>query len=363
MSKFFLSFFLALSAMVLAYTPDFGKCTLRADAKQGSYYLFDGKRMVAHISVEKKEAFGQLKVAVQDGILSIDNRQATWGDGKVAVVTARFQGIDIKDVHRTPKGAQDPTRTNRAVFDIKGEGPTEIKVYFEGSETIDGQHKHFWRAKDKFLCGEWEKVQYESPVPDTVTAMHTRVDLRKHGKFYLRGVTFSSPKVEVAQLDPTRNYLYNGGAEKGWAGTFHNPLKVKRHDALGTWRNYLKQDINHELELALDDQVKYEGKYAFRMTYPQNTKLCSGYLRFAPVPFTSGQSLSVVFYAKADRKLTLDASFFVTSGVAVGQKIKLTTEWRKYELYLPKWGTDAGQAHVIGNWANASRITTWCIPA
>lgn len=357
--------FLLVCAVTLSgFTPDFGQCRLTHDDVKCNFGVFGPKNeFVAWGSVSPKSEFPNFHSGLEDGALTLDTRDIFKNGIANRSMTIRFFGLKPADAYLAPESSQKHEVTNRVSVEIKSEGAAEIILYFEGNQDIDGKDKHYWRAKNIMLNGEWQTVSFDQVLPDNLKSFQIRLDMRKPAKIAIRKLTFGQVRLAEKALDPDKNYILNGGAERGWSGISHNALRNYQLTATGQYTNWMNIVVDHEVSLALDPEVKYDGAYSFRLERP-DAKHVNGSLRFNPVPYAIGKPASLTFYAKSEKPQTLDVSYFLASGLAVGTNIHVGTEWKKYEFYIPAWGEKGGNYHIIGDIVNGyAKPTGVAVPA
>lgn len=335
-----------------AFTPDFSKCYLKPDSKQASFWIFGpNKEFVGGAAVNPKNEFPNFKVSLENNALVIDTRGIYRSGVAGRSMTLRFYQVDLTKAYKAPADRKNHTMTNRISVELKSETPTEMVLFFEGQQEVNGKKKHYWVAKNLLLNGKWQTVSFDQVLPDSLNNLCVRVDLRKPAKIAIRRVTFEQVPVNEKKLDPTKNYIRNGGAENGWNGVFHNALRNHQLSSTGKYIDWRGKEIRHELKFSLDPETKYEGAYSFCIERP-NASEVNGSLRFNPVPYVVGKPTSFSFYAKAEKPQRLSVSYFLASGLAVGSSVSVGTEWKKYEFYMPAWGEKGKNFHIIGDIVN-----------
>ena len=135
----------------------------------------------------------------------------------------------------------------------------------------------------------------------------------------------------------TGNQLPNGGAERGWLGTYGDPIRVQGDSGRIQWLDGSWQ--TRDREFALDSREFHSGKTSFRITATPNA---ANRFYVGPVKVVPGQPLRVTYWAKASRPNTATGMFLLcNSSSAFGFPPKsqiVGTEWKKISLLVPRWG-------------------------
>ncbi len=363
---------LAAAALLLSFstfgagalTPEFGKCRLKADSRQGSFWIFGpDNKLSAGAGVFPKSEFPNFKTELKDNTLVIDTRGIYKSGVAGRSMILRFYGIDLKTMYLAPSGKKNHTKTNRVSVELKSETPSDLSLYFEGQQTINGREKHYYVSKSVVLNGKWQTISLDQVLPDNLKKVWIRITLRKPAKIAIRRVTVEQVPLEEKKLDPTVNYIRNGGAESGWNGIVYNALRNYQLSSTGKYINFRRKEVKSELKFSLDTETKYEGSYSFCIERPAGNEV-NGALRFHPVPYVVGKPVSFSFYAKAEKPQRLYVSYFLASGIATGTNIAIGTEWKKYEFYIPAWGEKRKNITIIGDIVNGyAKPTGVAIPS
>ena len=352
-----------LSPILFGY--DFSGMKIIKNEKNARFSLkgSDGK-WSGQVTVRPKADFPKLKVSAEPEALVIDTRELFKDFSAAPPLTLfYFNNLDQSLIVRESADGKPVAEMNRLSVELQSDIPSGMGLLFEGQTETDGRKKHFWKAKSIMLNGKLQTVTFDQVFPVNLKTIHVRIDLKKPCRLEIRKITFEKIKIEKKKIDPSVNHILNGGAERGWTGIAYNPLRNFQDAVTGKYYNYfLKREISKELQVFLDSETKYEGKYSFRLER-QKGDVCPLPFGFNPVPYVIGESASMTFYAKAEKPLLLTGSFFLASGVAVGfSPVKVGTEWKKYEFRMPVWGQKGKGFTVIGDIARDSlRIAQPCI--
>ena len=76
---------------------------------------------------------------------------------------------------------------------------------------------------------------------DNLKKVWIRITLRKPAKIAIRRVTVEQVPLEEKKLDPTVNYIRNGGAESGWNGIVYNALRNYQLSSTGHHQGVIAQ--------------------------------------------------------------------------------------------------------------------------
>lgn len=135
----------------------------------------------------------------------------------------------------------------------------------------------------------------------------------------------------------TENQLLNGGAERGWLGTYGDPIKVQGDADRIPWLDGSWQ--TRDRVFALDNREFHSGRTSFRITAVPNA---ANRLYMGPVRVVPGQPLRITYWAKASRPDTAVGMFLLcNSSSAFGFPPRsqiIGTEWKKISLLVPQWG-------------------------
>jgi|GEM_PF-724181 len=333
---------------------DFSGMSIKMDEKNARCALSGpDKKYVGQVTVIPKADFPKLKISAEPEALVIDNREFFKDAPDPAVrlrVHFQFVKLDQSLIVRKSADGKPAAEMNRLSIELQSDIPSGMGLLFEGLTETDGKKKHFWKSKPVMLNGKLQTVTFDQVFPANLKIVWVRIELTKPCRLEIRKIMFEKVKVEKKKIDPGVNHILNGGAERGWTGIAYNPLRNFQDALTGKYyQYYLKREISKELQIFLDSETKYEGKYSFRLERPKVREVCQGFV-FNPVPYVVGEPASMTFYAKAEKPLSLIGSFFLASGVAVGfSPVKVGTEWKKYEFRIPAWGQKGKGFSIYGD--------------
>ncbi len=343
---------LLMSPYATAVSPDFSQARIERDAKNHNYWIKqDGCRGFVGIRVAPAEEFDNAKVTLESDTLVVDTRKMFDASPAGRGVCVYFHGLDLSNACKLPEGQIATERTNRISVELKSSEPSSASLLYEGN-TQDG--KHYWRAKNVVLTGNWQTIYFDNVLPENIKSCAIRLDLKKPVEVQIRKADFAVVELEKedeVKLDSTKNHIINGGAEMGWNHIQYYPLANMRNAETGKvvfWNKVVPTD---ELRLLLDSEEKYSGKFSFRMEVPKGKTLNRG-VNFNHVPYIPGKPCSLSFYAKADHTTSANCGFFLANGIALIRNFSIGTEWKRYEFYVPSWGEKANDANIIGDIVN-----------
>lgn len=210
------------------------------------------------------------------------------------------------------------------------------RLFLEGN---DG--KHYYKAVPLVANRKWTRLSLDIPLaPETLTKLWIRLDLSGRTIY-----TISSPSVfagtneEETSAAAADNLILNGGAENGWnAICVLDPASMA--NSRGELLNFAKDGFIQPpySEWVLDDEVSYSGRYSFKGIHRSTTGAQSS-LYFNPVPFEVGKPACFSIAMKADRKCRGGLGLFIANALAYGKSVALDTEWRRFSLFIPAWGS------------------------
>jgi hypothetical protein len=228
-----------------------------------------------------------------------------------------------------------PSREYELALEIKGNPGSNVKLFFEGS-TRSG--KHYWKVKNYILDGSRQELKSQQSLPPDLRNLHLRLDIKTPGKYEIYGGAFK--QVKAKKFDSTRNYILNGGAEYGWYNTGSADMKLfmlsaaKEHLSWNGEKSYTRDS-----KLNIDENEFVSGSSSFKFETPEGG---ISRFHFNPVPTVPGERAYFSVWLKAAEPNTkVNLSLFLISGTAYGKKVRLGTEWQRYELDVPSWGGSA----------------------
>lgn len=285
------------------------------------------------VSTEPKDLYRTLNVRSENGAFVIDTREFFKAPGAKKVVTRFYQ----------KKNPAWPGKQLTANVEAATDSAGQISVFLEGNRGAN--NKHFYSSKMLPVSSERDTFSHTYPIPPDMNSVCVRVDLHKPAVYSIYD-TALVPAKEV-KLDSSVNHITNGGAERGWYATGMNGLEYRKmaddnliFDGRGkTW--------NKILDVALDGKVRHSGQYSFRITVsPDRT----GRFNLNPVPFIVGKSASFSCWIKGEKpNQEVDLGLFLANGIAYGKRFRISTDWKKYELFIPEWGKSAPGLTMYGD--------------
>ena len=315
----------------------------KAVHKGNSLILKDGKTHLGKISAKAGGNAELVKVTVKNGALEIDTRAFFDAEPKAELIMRLFC-ISNKDV-KTEKRARLTVEMSAA------EAGAEGNFSLVGTKRPDAQGKRsFWaRPKSYLLLDQPKKFTYSRWIPSDVQSLYALFCLKK-GVFRIRSVSVDYPDPTASQaeptekLDPGKNLMINGGAERGFYMTVPTFLSDfaqpntggVHHSKFGVWS---KGSI-----YSVDDQNARTGKYCFKIQSFEGSNYDR--LTFAPVPVITGKPISFSAWMRAEKKTKVLLLFLNCRGSHYARSLTVGTKWKKYTLTVPNFG--ARQKASIG---------------
>lgn len=328
--QYLLAALLFCTGAVSAFTPPFENARIARKENRADIVYGTGVRRRVGAAVFPARSAGLVSFQVKDGSLIIDTAKLFEQDLQ-GTVRMSFFGINVRDLVK-----EMGNKTNRISLHLKTDrAGIPLILFFEGTQMKDGKRVHYWKSKAAVSNGGEQVLVFEQILPPSIRDLSVRFDIKGGGVISVRKVLCESVAVE-SELDPARNYLWNGGAERGFYGTFMNaPEFCLPGGAPAGWTP----------RFGIDRTEKHSGKAAFRFGRTGGNER----VYFNPVPFEFGRSIHFSAYLKADAPCRAVMALFVTNGGAYEKDIRIGTEWTKHELYLPSWGESVTGIRKIGN--------------
>lgn len=206
-----------------------------------------------------------------------------------------------------------------------------------GTILIEGRRngKHYHKGRIVPVGTAFQIQRFSEQIPEGVEGLSLRFDLHTPAIYTIRGAGMRAV-VETIRPD-NRNQIVNGGAERGWYGTYIDDLNAKGVN--GKEIRFDGKIIDFGRKFAIDDKVFYSGRHSFRI---EGKPYATGSFYLNPVKYIPGQPFTVSFRAKAEKPGT-PLNFGLFLGFSRTYAIPLTagTEWKKYEITIPRWGEKA----------------------
>ena len=184
---------------------------------------------------------------------------------------------------------------------------------------------------------------YSRAIPAGLRNLMFDIRLESPGVYEFGRISWGvSKETEARPSDPKRNLVVNGGAERGWYGT-----AMASTICYSETGRFLGQDghwFTTSTDPAIDYGEKHSGRASFRFHIDHDREDIPAWgpynMELNSVPVVPGRPLVFTCWAKADREgrrmnLRLKAGSEGGSYVAT---LKLTTEWRRYSLFVRSVG-------------------------
>ena len=214
-----------------------------------------------------------------------------------------------------------------------------------GTILIEGRQngKHYHKGKIVPVGMTFRTLHFSEQIPDGVEGLSLRFDLHTPAIYTIRG---AGMRAVVETIRPAnRNQIVNGGAERGWYGTYIDDLYAKGIN--GKEIRFDGKIIDFGRKFAIDDKVFYSGRHSFRI---EGKPYATGSFYLNPVKYIPGQPFTVSFRAKAEKPGTaLNFGLFLGFSRTYAIPLKAGTEWKKYEITIPRWGEKAPGITSIGD--------------
>ncbi len=214
-----------------------------------------------------------------------------------------------------------------------------------GTLLIEGSRngKHYHAGKIVPVGTSFQTQVFSRLIPEGVERLTLRFDLRAPAVYTIRnaGMTAVTETVRPAN----RNQIVNGGAERGWYGTYIDDFHAQAVN--GQYIRYDGRIVTFGRNFAIDDKVFHSGRHSFRIE--GHPSVCGSFY-LNPVKYIPGQPFTVSFWAKAEKPNTaLNLGLFLGFSRTYAIPLSAGPEWKKYEVTIPKWGEKGPGQHIIGD--------------
>ena len=220
--------------------------------------------------------------------------------------------------------------------------------YTDEAAPVNSLHQkkmhHYWNVRQMMAeDGAVRPCVYSRIVPAGLKSLQFDVRLETSGVFEFGRVSWGVAKASEQNVNPRRNLLVNGGAERGWYGTaMANTITFSERG------RYLGQDghwFTTSVEPAIDMEERHSGRASFRFHVDHDRESIPAWgpynMEFNQIPVVAGKPLVFTCWAKADRKGRRLNLRLNTGDGGVGaycMSLKLTTEWKRYKLLVKSVG-------------------------
>ena len=287
----------------------------------------------------------KVKLGFNEGRLVVDTTDCDISQPK-AFIRVQF-AMPLKEIPNGPK--------IDFVAEMKAPPGARWKIghsgaFSEEAAPVRKQRKmtHYWNNRQ--VMAEDVSVRpyvYSHVVPIGLKGLTFDIRLESPGVFEFGKVSWEPTKETAETVDPTKNLLVNGGAERGWYGTaMANTITYSETG------KYLGQDghwFTTSTEPAIDTEEKHSGRASFRFHVDHDRESIPAWgpynMEFNQFRVVPGKPLVFTCWAKADRKGRCLSLRLNTANGGVGaytSRIKLTTEWKRYRLLVKSLGQKQG---------------------
>ena len=349
--KSFFSLFCCIFIFSLTAAP----CRFGTELKQvkGSIVLKNPNgKIAARILTVPGNILSEMPCAIKDGWLEIDNRKIIPTENRTKKCVFRFYGPVVSEaLLSTPE--QGKKRWNGFRIRISGPVGSSGVLRFEGVRAAG--NKHFITHTD-FITSKTEDILTVKEIfPHDLKNFWMVLILQSPGQYRISAPEFFTQETKEEILDPAVNYLPNGGAEHGFAGTMFIPPEARafsHNNTIVDWRGIAEKPFT--VDLACDEKVFYSGKRSFRFRINSESlpSVRGGIFLFQPVPYRVGKPICFSIWLKADCKTEATLELTFGNGVGVTKKVSVDTEWKKQELFIPEWGKNNGDFRTQGQILN-----------
>ncbi len=264
-------------------------------------------------------------------------------------VVLRFYGPVVSEAALSDPSVF-PRLFNGFELPVKGPAGARMILRFEGTRT--GGSRHFITHHEFILDGNSQTLVIRDTMPEDMKNFWMVAVIRSAGSFTIGAPRFFTETEQEKVLDPSVNHLVNGGAENGFDGTMYLPFAWKMDAVTGKYLDWKSQwEEPYTVDLALDSKQVYEGRYSyrFRINAERLPSTRGGIFLFEPVPYVPGKPICFSIYLKADRPVEAALELTLGNGIGNTRKIKIGSDWKKYELSVPAWGRSGKEFRTQGD--------------
>ena len=212
---------------------------------------------------------------------------------------------------------------------------------------------HYWNNTQVMAeDGSVRPYVYSRAIPPGLKGISFDIRLESPGVYEFGKMSWGVSKDASPQIDPKRNLLVNGGAERGWYGT-----AMANTICYSETGRFLGQDghwFTTSTEPAIDAEEKHSGRASFRFHVDHDRESIPAWgpynMEFNAIPVVPGKPLAFTCWAKADRDgRRLSLRLKAEGGGSYTATLKLTTEWKRYKLFVKRVGDQQN-----GSWGDLS---------
>ena len=208
---------------------------------------------------------------------------------------------------------------------------------------------HYWNVRPRVAeNASLKPCVYSRSVPTGLKNLQFDFRLESQGVFEFGKVSWEIARKPEPDVDPKRNLLVNGGAERGWFGTAM--ANIVTYSETG---KYIGQDghwFTTPTVPAIDTGEKHSGRASFRFHVEHDRKSIPGWgpynMEFNQIPVVPGKPLVFTCWAKADQNgRRMDLRLKADGGGSYIGWLSLTTEWKRYKLLVNRIGETQKGSH------------------
>lgn len=323
----------------------------RVTQVDSSITLFAGKRLLAILSSKEDVDLRLVKIELVDGELKLDTR-AYYEQYPKANIIMRLYCVPQEAI-QTGKNAVLSVEMRSVKAGVEGNFSLTGAFSLEAAVTS----RSYWaQPAPVLLLDHYQTFTYQRFIPTGINALSALFYLNKSGVFYLRSASVSYPaEKRSAAIDPDRNLMINGGAERGFymaVPTDKDAIAPKGYNGVhfskfGEWHN--------GSEYTIDSEEVHSGNYSFKIRSYESSYFDR--LTLAPVPTITGKPLAFSAWMKADRPVDVLLWFVNSSGNRYATTVTVSETWQKYTLQVKRFGEQQdGTSGTPGNTAGYNLV-------
>lgn len=313
------------------------------DGVKGWIHAMEGGKKGRFLAMvgAKNVDLSKVRTGFREGRLVFDTTEADFSapDSFVQILFA----MPLADIPKGPKidFAVEMKATPGTRWKVGHSGHfTEEAAPFDQTRKI--KRTHYWNNRQ--VVAEDAAVRpcvYSRAVPAGLKGISLDIRLESPGAYEIGKVSWGVATEAETPVDPKRNLVVNGGAERGWYGTAM--ASTITYSETG---KYLGQDghwFTTSIEPAIDTEERHSGRASFRFHIDHDRESIPAWgpynMEFNAIPVVAGKPLAFTCWAKADRDgRRLSLRLKAENGGSYTATLKLTTEWKRYRLLVRSVG-------------------------
>ncbi len=326
----------------------------------------DGGRGWVHALAENGQKKGRFLATIGAKLTDLSKIKTGFSEGRLVVDTTECDfsqsGSFVQILFAMPLADMPSGSKVDFIAEMKATPGSRWKIGHSGHFTDDAapvdkskgtKRHHYWNNTQVMAeDGSVRPYVYSRAIPPGLKGISFDIRLESPGVYEFGKLSWGVSKDASPQIDPKRNLLINGGAERGWYGT-----AMANTICYSETGRFLGQDghwFTTSTEPAIDAEEKHSGRASFRFHVDHDRESIPAWgpynMEFNAIPVVPGKPLAFTCWAKADRDgRRLSLRLRAEGGGSYTATLKLTTEWKRYKLFVKRAGDQQN-----GSWGDLS---------